>query len=233
MNPNQQQSVDLSKTPINAITHKNPIKSTNFESKASSLNTSKSRKKKKLFSKEEDSNIIQAINKYGDKNWNIIASFVPGRTQRQCRERWYKFLCPTINHSNWTQQEDQLLLQKVIEYGQRWSFLCRFFKNRIDVNLKARYAIHKRKLKREQEFLSHYKIISKDAISFNISSIEKLMNRKEKSSMDNDKKSYKKSIDMLDYSFESNNININDSFDDFENYFNDINPMMNDMQFVF
>jgi hypothetical protein len=34
--------------------------------------------------------------------WSVIASLLPGRTAKQCRERWYNHLCPDITRGPWT-----------------------------------------------------------------------------------------------------------------------------------
>jgi hypothetical protein len=37
---------------------------------------------------DEDKRLKVAAMLFGQKNWNKIAQFVPGRTQAQCRERY-------------------------------------------------------------------------------------------------------------------------------------------------
>lgn len=110
------------------------------------------RRSKIMFTKEEDKKLIEVVKKYGDKDWKFISSFLKNRNGRQCRERWKKFLCPTLNHSPWTIEEDKILLKKYNEIGPKWSQISIFFKNRSDVNIKTRFSILMRKIKKEQEF---------------------------------------------------------------------------------
>jgi hypothetical protein len=40
------------------------------------------------WTKDEDIKLKNAVQTHGGKNWNSIAALVPGRTQKQCRNRW-------------------------------------------------------------------------------------------------------------------------------------------------
>lgn len=43
--------------------------------------------KKGGWSAEEDRRIVELVAKYGGKKWSVIASHLPGRIDKQCRER--------------------------------------------------------------------------------------------------------------------------------------------------
>ena len=103
--------------------------------------------------------MVRAVKQFGDNNWSIVASVVGGRSKRQCSERWKKFLCPTINVSTWTAEEDELLLEKYKEYGPKWTFMIRFFNNRTDISIKTRYTILQRRMKKKQDFLEKIQFI--------------------------------------------------------------------------
>ena len=51
------------------------------------------------------------VDKYGPRRWSLIASSLPGRIGKQCRERWYNQLDPSINTLPWTDSEDLILIQ--------------------------------------------------------------------------------------------------------------------------
>ncbi|OHS93757.1 hypothetical protein TRFO_11541 [Tritrichomonas foetus] len=72
-------------------------------------------------------------------DWNQIASHINGRTARQCRERYRNYLYPNLNNSPWSKEEDNLLEEKFVEIGPRWSSIARFFINRSEVNVKNRH----------------------------------------------------------------------------------------------
>ena len=124
-----------------------------FLNNANIIKSAPSKRKKQMFTDEEDNKLIMAVKQFGDKNWSIIASVVGTRTKRQCYERWHKFLCPTINVSSWTDEEDRLILEKYKEYGPKWSFIRKFFNNRTDISIKTRCAILQRRIKKKQDFL--------------------------------------------------------------------------------
>lgn len=115
--------------------------------------TKQTKRSKVMFSKEEDKKLIKVVRKFGENNWKIVSLYVENRTVRQCRERWKKFLCPSLNHSSWTKEEDEILLKKYKEYGPKWSQISKYFQNRTDINIKTRFSVLARKIRKEQEFL--------------------------------------------------------------------------------
>ena len=126
----------------------------------SSLNKAPIKKRRLIFTKEEDSRLTKAVEKYGEDNWELVSSYVGNRTRRQCSERWRKFLSPTVNLSKWTEEEDKLLIEKFKEIGPKWSQISHFFNNRTDVNIKARFVVLQRKAKKHQEFIEKVKLFS-------------------------------------------------------------------------
>ena len=109
---------------------------------------------KHKFTESEDQMIIEQVRKNGAKNWEKISEFIPGRTGRQCRERWINYLCPDVSHSMWTQDEDLLLRNLFQQFGKQWSRIASYFPTRTDVMLKNRWALLNRqisKLKKSKE----------------------------------------------------------------------------------
>ena len=98
--------------------------------------------KKRSFSPQEDQRLIDLVNLFGISNWKVISQNFPGRTQRQCRERYKTYLAPGISKDPWTPEEDELLKQKFDEYGPKWSVISKYFIGRTDNNLKNRYNNH-------------------------------------------------------------------------------------------
>jgi hypothetical protein len=64
---------------------------------------------------------------------------MPGRSARQCKERWVNYLSPTLNTGEWTPEEDRLLLEKQRAYGTKWAQIAKFFPNRTDGMVKNRF----------------------------------------------------------------------------------------------
>lgn len=48
--------------------------------------------KKGGWTPDEDKQIIELVEKYGAKRWSVIASHLPGRIDKQCRERCVSLL---------------------------------------------------------------------------------------------------------------------------------------------
>ncbi len=48
-----------------------------------------------------------------------MAAMLPGRIGKQCRERWFNFLDPSIKRTTWTDEEDNILLESQRYLGNR------------------------------------------------------------------------------------------------------------------
>ena len=102
------------------------------------------------WTQQEDEQLIQAVNQFGPKKWIEIAKFVPTRTSKQCRERWHHRLDPEIKHEPFEPWEDQIILDKQREIGNRWSLIAHQLpgrsasavKNRWYSGLKSQHPTH-------------------------------------------------------------------------------------------
>jgi hypothetical protein len=91
------------------------------------------------FRKDEDILLTDAIRALGEANWVGVAARVPGRTPRQCRDRWQNYLNRMTTVSAWTEDENQQLIAAVAAYGQKWTTLTRFFPGRPGNSIKNHY----------------------------------------------------------------------------------------------
>ena len=57
----------------------------------------------------------------GPRKWSTIASHLPGRIGKQCRERWHNHLNPNINKTPWGEDEDRNILVAHRTLGNRWA----------------------------------------------------------------------------------------------------------------
>ncbi|OHT10820.1 Myb-like DNA-binding domain containing protein [Tritrichomonas foetus] len=96
-------------------------------------------KKRIKFTEEEDDKLRQLVQQYGESNWEMVAKLMEGRNGRQCRERYRNYLIPGFVKNQWTEKEDQILLQKYHEYGPKWTKIMKFFAGRSAVNIKNRF----------------------------------------------------------------------------------------------
>ena len=65
----------------------------------------------------EDAQLVELVQQYGGKHWARIASLLPGRTGKQCRERWCNNLDPSLKKGAWTAEEDQMILEMHAKLG--------------------------------------------------------------------------------------------------------------------
>ena len=117
-----------------------------FSSGASSPTSSAG--SKRMFTKAEDEKLVQLVKKFGINDWERIIRHMPNRNARQCKERWTYYLDPKINNTMYSIEEDVRLLNKVKEYGKKWTTIASLFDNRTPYSLKNRYQYLQRSLNR-------------------------------------------------------------------------------------
>lgn len=100
---------------------------------------SNSNSKRKFFTKEEDRLLTIAAMTFRQGCWNSIAQHVPGKTPKQCRDRWTNYLQPFLKFEPWTNQEDQLLVSLVNDKGTHWTKMKSYFPNRSTNSIKNRW----------------------------------------------------------------------------------------------
>jgi len=74
---------------------------------------------------EEDTKVLDLVRNYGAKRWSLIASHLPGRIGKQCRERWHNHLNPHISKAAWTDLEDRTILEAHQKLGNRWAEIAK------------------------------------------------------------------------------------------------------------
>jgi hypothetical protein len=92
-----------------------------------------------LWTQDEDTKLMEAVQEFGPKNWSQIAKSVPGRSDRQCKERWLNYLNLDPNRVPWTQEEDAFLLEKQRELGNSWETISWFFPGRSSAQVQNRW----------------------------------------------------------------------------------------------
>ena len=105
---------------------------------------SRPKKIRKLFSAEEDALLSRIMFEQPFTTWIAVAAQIPGRSARQCRDRWANYLSPENKNGPWTQEEDRLLTDKFREFGPQWTTIAKFFDGRSENNVKNRWYTHLR-----------------------------------------------------------------------------------------
>lgn len=116
------------------------------------LATMKSQNKiiKSKFTPEEDKKLISLVENAKDVDWSYIASQLPNRNSRQCRERWQNYLNPELKNQTWTEEEDQLILDRYNEMGPHWNAIGRTFVGRSGNSVRNRYLVLMRHQQKKQ-----------------------------------------------------------------------------------
>ena len=91
------------------------------------------------WTQQEDDQLMSAVEQLGSKKWTDIARFVPSRTSKQCRERWFNRLRPDLKHEPFEPWEDHLIIQKQKEIGNRWAMIAKELPGRSTNSIKNRW----------------------------------------------------------------------------------------------
>ena len=88
------------------------------------------------WTEQEDKKLINLVETYGAEKWSFISSHFPERIGKQCRERWFNHLCPTVNKTAWSKEEEWILFILHNKIGNKWSQLCKYLPGRTDNTIK-------------------------------------------------------------------------------------------------
>ena len=103
---------------------------------------------------EEDRTLTKLVALYGTRKWSKVSQYLPGRIRKQCRERWFNQLDPSIKRGKWTIDEDIVVVQLHLVRGMKWSQIAKHLPGRTDNSIKNRYNANLRRRLREEPFLT-------------------------------------------------------------------------------
>jgi hypothetical protein len=92
-------------------------------------------KGKGSWTPEEDQLLTEKRLLYGRK-WAKIASHLPGRQGKQCRERYVNHLNPELKKGEWTDDEEAILIAMHQHHGNRWANISKQLPGRSDNDVK-------------------------------------------------------------------------------------------------
>lgn len=101
--------------------------------------------KKHKWTPDEDNKLLKSVEIHGTKNWIAVASMVPNRNPKQCRERYTTQINPALCRDDWTPVEDTMLIQLHERYGNHWAKIANHLNGRSSIAVKNRYHLLLRK----------------------------------------------------------------------------------------
>lgn len=101
--------------------------------------------KKGKWSTDEDTVLVECVTEQIERGvcpirWPRISQRIPGRTSKQCRERWKCNLDPAIVRGKFTEEEDQLILRLQARFGNRWALIAQNLPGRTENTIKSRFS---------------------------------------------------------------------------------------------
>lgn len=88
----------------------------------------------------EDKLLLDAMASFsGHICWEKLSKRIPGRSAKQCRERWQFRLHPDVNKAPFQQWEDDIIIQERVNNGLHWTFIAQKLPGRTSCAVKNRW----------------------------------------------------------------------------------------------
>lgn len=94
---------------------------------------------KSKFTEQDDEKLKSLVSVLGMNAWKEIASNFRNKTAKQCKNRWNNYINPSLKHDSWTEIEDQIIIEKFLELGSRWTKIQTYLPNRSPNDIRYRW----------------------------------------------------------------------------------------------
>lgn len=101
-----------------------------------------SHKSRRKFTPQEDETLKYLIFQLGEHNWVKISEYMPGRTAKQCRDRFCNYLSEPHSQEPWKPEEDEILLKYLSIIGSKWVKISKHIPGRSGNDVKNRWYKH-------------------------------------------------------------------------------------------
>lgn len=106
---------------------------------------------KGTWTEEEDLALKEWVIENGPQKWSLCSKHIQGRSGKQCRERWFNNLDPSIKKGQWTKCEDKIIFDLFKKEGPKWSLIATVLPGRTENSIKNRFYSTIRKFKNAEE----------------------------------------------------------------------------------
>ncbi|KAK8863951.1 hypothetical protein M9Y10_011645 [Tritrichomonas musculus] len=99
-------------------------------------------KSKRFPFTEQENQIIRQLVKLMGEDWEAISKRLPGRTPKQCHDRYINYLREGLKSGPWSSQEDDILINMYKAIGPKWSKMMVNLPGRSGNDIKNRWHKH-------------------------------------------------------------------------------------------
>ncbi|PKI68995.1 hypothetical protein CRG98_010617 [Punica granatum] len=102
--------------------------------------------KKGPWTPEEDQKLVDYIKRHGHGSWRALPRLAGlNRCGKSCRLRWTNYLRPDIKRGNFSEEEEELIINLHQVLGNKWSAIAAHLPGRTDNEIKNFWNTHLKK----------------------------------------------------------------------------------------